>query len=105
MRSTNRYLFATYCATSRRLEHIVTSKVDIDRVLVRLPLSVVEQPTESRVSESNGLVRAKRLSIVGIGRGPVESRAVGVQSVDSIGEVNVVPLFGGIVATLRDVRV
>ena len=95
----------TYRTTSRRLEHIVTSKVDINRVLIRLPLSVVEQSTEGRVSESNSLVRTKRLSVVGVGRGPVESRTVRVQSVDGVGEVDVVPLLGGVVATLRDVRV
>lgn len=99
------YSFVTYRATSRRLEHVVTSKVNINRVLIRFPLSVVEQPTESGVSKSNSLVSAERLSIVGIGGGPVESRAVRVQSVDGIGEVDVVPLFSSVVATLRDVRV
>lgn len=87
------------------LEHVVTREAYIDRVLVALPFFVSEQPTESRVSESYCLVGTERLGIVGVCSGPVELHAGGVESLSGVSEVDVIPLFSGVGATLIDRKV
>lgn len=60
------------------LECIVSRKVDVDTVLITLPLLVSEESTEGRETKGDGLVSTKTLGVVRVSNCPVKSANVSV---------------------------
>lgn len=84
---------------SGRLESVVASEGEVNRVFVALPFFVCEQAAEGRVSQSNGFICAETLSIVGIRHGPVVARDQRGDSGSCVLEINASPFGGSVIAT------
>lgn len=70
-----------------------------------MPLFVGEETTEGRVSQSNGLVSAKALGVVGIGNSPVVTLNERSNAGGGVYEINGGPLGASVSPTSRDAGV